>query len=140
MRHIETFIARSGRPARTDGTARTPHPVRTARLAVAAATTALLFTACANAPRVAAPTCARPAPLLGQYDGRAPGYQVHLRAPSESAARELVGRHALKPRSVSSSGEWIALERVSPSVIAQLRCDAAVESIQFDAWLGRLVR
>lgn len=114
--------------------------LRASRLALAVLVTALLSTACANAPRVEAPTCERPAPLLGQYDGRAPGYQVRLRTPSESAARELVSRYELQPRDVSSSGEWISLARVSPTVIARLRCDRAVESVQFDAWLGRLVR
>lgn len=137
MRQIQATTART---ARTAHATRSRRAARTLRLATAALATALLATGCANTPSVATPACPRPAPLLGQYDGRAPGYQVRLRAPSESVARELVRRYELTPRDVSSSGEWIALTRVSPTVIAELRCDAAVESIQFDTWLGRLVR
>lgn len=112
----------------------------TGRLAAALATSAVLSTACANAPRIATPPCERPAPLHGQYDGRAPGYQVRLRDPTEAVAREFVRRHSLEPRDVSSSGEWIALKRIGPDVIAKLRCDAAVESVEFDRNLWRLVR
>lgn len=134
MHQTERFHARAVQAATASGT---PAVTATSTAIVLAA---LVAAGCANVPRTAPPACARPAPLLGQYDGRAAGYQVHLRAPSEAGARELVSRHGLKPRDISSSGEWIALPGVSPTVIAALRCDAAVESVQFDTYLGRLVR
>jgi hypothetical protein len=100
--------------------------------------TVLGIAGCAGTPSVATPACEHPAPLLGQYDGRAPGYQVRLRTPGGAAAREVVARHSLHPRDVSSNGEWIALAGANAKTVAALRCDAAVESVQFDTYLGWL--
>lgn len=107
------------------------------RLALPLLVIAFASAGCAGAPRIAEPPCDRPAPILGQYDGRAPGYQVKLRDP-KLPAREVLSRYGLEPRFVGSGGEWASLDLVAPQKIARLRCDRDVESIQFDVYLSRI--
>jgi hypothetical protein len=107
------------------------------RLALPLLVVAIASAGCAGAPRIAEPPCDRPAPILGQYDGRAPGYQVKLRDP-KLPAREVLSRYGLEPRFVGSGGEWASLDLVAPQKIARLRCDRDVESIQFDVYLSRI--
>jgi hypothetical protein len=100
----------------------------------------LFLPACSAITEAAATTeptalCANPAPLLGQFDPRVPGYIVQLQ-PGVAVQAE-VGRLAAKYGFTPTHVYEFALQgfsaELSPLALASIRCEASVISVEHDA-------
>jgi hypothetical protein len=105
------------------------------RLAVLAA--ALALGACfgpVGPSAVVPPPCPHPAPLLGEYDSRAPGYIVAFVAGVDGAAEtaRLERRY-----DITATYVFLSLDAFSaalhPTVVARLRCEPTVAYVERDA-------
>lgn len=81
------------------------------------------------------PPCRQPAPLDGTYTPAAPGYLVMFR-PGTDATQEvqrLTARYDFAADAVWTSVGGFLSSDLTPSVVARLRCEAAVLLISRDA-------
>ena len=79
------------------------------------------------------PPCSVPAPLLGKFDRRAPGYIIMLRKgffASDEGSR-LALKHGFTPSFVGTRSR-IFSGNFEPTTIAALRCEPSVELIEFN--------
>ncbi len=81
------------------------------------------------------PACANPAPLLGHYDPRVPEYIVLFRAGADatSTARELAQKYGFQLDSVYEATLSGFSAELTPEVVADLRCELVVESVEHDS-------
>jgi hypothetical protein len=82
-----------------------------------------------------APHCQTPAPLLGHYDPRAPGYIIKVKDYQEdfgTALERFQKKYAVKVKIQWASSNMLYV-MPTESQVNQLRCDEAVESIEHDA-------
>jgi len=81
-----------------------------------------------------APACADPAPLLGMYDPRAPGYGVLYYPAIDAVATtaELARRYGFAPRYVYDSLPGFAA-LLSPQAVAGIRCERTVKLVEYDS-------
>ena len=83
--------------------------------------------------RVVAPACADPAPLLGSFDPRTPGYIVVLVDGTnfEASVTALAARHGFRVERVYATihGFFAHLE---PETVAALRCEPQVSYLEHD--------
>jgi hypothetical protein len=82
-----------------------------------------------------APACAKPAPLEGKYDRRAPGYEIELNGTAQDFW-STVGRwereYALRVDSKLYLFNMIQVT-MTPDELARLRCDPAVKFIEHNS-------
>jgi hypothetical protein len=88
------------------------------------------FSGCAHAPNLTQPPCDNPAPLVGTYDARAPGYMILYRD-HDAAHRGAVVYGVPPPRGRSS--KWVYVRELEPELLSRLRCDRTVLEVAFDA-------
>jgi hypothetical protein len=99
-------------------------------------TIALLSTpAYSDDPATVVPPCAKPARLGGKFDG-APGYFVGFKSTTidrRAAAAALAKKYDFQYDRYISMDNFIFIRAISPATIAQLRCEADVEYVEFNA-------
>ena len=78
-----------------------------------------------------APACANPAPLLGKFDPRAPGYLVALVSAKnfEATVATLAARHGFQVEYFYETIHSFAV-RLEPETVAALRCELQVKFIE----------
>ncbi|HRC54817.1 MAG TPA: hypothetical protein PKU97_02790 [Kofleriaceae bacterium] len=83
---------------------------------------------------IAGPSCGAPAPLLGMYDARAPGFIIAVQAGLD--VTQEVGRltqaYGFKTSRVFTSISAFAAE-LTDDQVARLRCDSAIQYVQHDS-------
>ena len=80
-----------------------------------------------------APACAKPAPLVGTYDPRAPGYGIEMKGRAQDFW-PTVGRWEREySLHVDSNQQLFNMIQVTmtPGEVARLRCDPAVKLIEY---------
>jgi hypothetical protein len=81
------------------------------------------------------PACATPAPLLGHFDSRAPGYFIKVRGPAQNfwpTASRLETEYSILVESPLPHFNMLQAA-TSPVEVARLRCDAGVEWVEYNA-------
>jgi hypothetical protein len=110
--------------------------------------TAILFCLALHGCRTAqfdvTPACAKPAPLLGKYDRRAPGYEISINGSVADYWSTLARWDREYSMLVESRQVLFKLIQVTPTPdeVARLRCDPAVKSIEHNGvvLIGAIVR
>jgi hypothetical protein len=79
-------------------------------------------------------SCARPAPLQGQRDPRAPGYIVVFRdgTPARQTAAALGEKYGFKPSQVYEHALSGFAAVLTDAALAGIRCEAAVQYVEHD--------
>ena len=80
------------------------------------------------------PLCERPAPLLGRFDARSPGYIVDLGDGVDAALEtaRLAAKYGFEPRHVYTYVLGGFSAELTPTVVAAIRCEATVNSVEFN--------
>jgi hypothetical protein len=80
------------------------------------------------------PACVNPAPLLGQYDGRAPGYIIDLKDGVDVIVEtdRLATRYNFTPTHVYDAVLGGFSANLTPAAVAGLRCENTVNYIEFN--------
>jgi len=80
------------------------------------------------------PSCIRPAPLVGRFDPRAPGYIVDLSNGVDVAVEtaRLGEKYGFTARWVYTAVLGGFSAELTPQAVAGLRCERTVQSISFD--------
>jgi len=81
------------------------------------------------------PRCAKPAPLFGHFDSRAPGYFIKVRDPAQNfwpTASRLETEYSMQVESRLPRFNMLQVA-TSPVEVARIRCDAAVEWVEYKA-------
>lgn len=91
-----------------------------------------------------APACAKPAPLMGKYDRRAPGYVIELKGTTQDFW-PTVGRWEREYSLHVDSKQYLfnmIQVTMTPGEVARLRCDPAVKFIEHNGvvLIGAIVR
>jgi hypothetical protein len=110
--------------------------------------TAILFClalhGCRTAPIDVTPACAQPAPLLGKYDRRAPGYEIAINGSVADYWSTLARWDHEYSMLVESKQVLFKMIQVTPTPneVARLRCDPAVKFIEHNGvvLIGAIVR
>jgi hypothetical protein len=98
---------------------------------------------CRSVPFDVAPTCSQPAPLLGKYDRRAPGYAIAISGSVPEFWSTLARWDHEYSMQVDSKYSEMNMIQVTPTPaeVARLRCDTAVKFIEHNAVVfGAIVR
>jgi hypothetical protein len=87
-----------------------------------------------DAPQILVPACAAPRPLLGTYDPRAPGYiVVYVTGTNVSLlTRQFAAKYGFEPKFVWEVALLGFASGLSPEAVAGLRCESAVDYIEYD--------
>jgi hypothetical protein len=115
-----------------------------AALGLAAVLFCLALCGCRSLAFDVAPTCAQPAPLLGKYDRRAPGYFIAINGSVPEFWSTLARwDHEYSMRVDSKYSEMNMIQVTSTQAeVARLRCDPAVKFIEHNGvvLIGAIVR
>jgi hypothetical protein len=93
----------------------------------------LTLCGCRTTPLTVAPACAKPAPLVGTYDPRAPGYGIELNGAAQDfwpTVGRLEREYSLHVDSKQYLFNMIQLTS-TPGEVDRLRCDPAVKLIEY---------
>lgn len=80
------------------------------------------------------PSCLNPAPVLGQFDARAPGFIVVFDSGVDASAEaaRLAGLYRFTPRYVYTSALQGFSAELTPATLAAIRCETSVDYAAFD--------
>ena len=96
----------------------------------------VLATGCAAAPEVIPPPCSQPGWLDGKFDPTAPGYIVTLAddvSDVVSVTQELARKYSIElDLTYQSAIKGFGVTALSPSALAELRCDPRVLGVSFN--------
>lgn len=90
--------------------------------------------ACQSALAPTTPRCPSPAPLLGQYDSRAPGYTVVYNASIDADAEttRLAIKYGFTPRHVWSTVLKGFAAALPAETVAALRCEPSILRVSYE--------
>jgi hypothetical protein len=93
-----------------------------------------LAVGCGGSASLLAPQCVSPAPLLGQFNPAAPGYIVlfHDQVNAVAETQRLAATYAFTPKYVYESALKGFAAELAPSVVAALRCEPSVASMEYN--------
>jgi hypothetical protein len=113
-------------------------------LRLAAVLFCLALCSCRSAPFDVTPNCAQPAPLVGKYDHRAPGYGIELKGSVQEFWPTLARWDHEYSLHVDSKLYLLNMIQVTltPAEVGRLRCDPAVKLIEHHGVvsIGAIVR
>jgi hypothetical protein len=108
---------------------------RATLVAIVAAIGTTGLAACDDAIAPDQPQCLKPAPLLGSYDSRAPGYIVQYRDGVDPVAETsaLAAKYQFTPTSVYTVALHGFAALLSAEAVAGVRCERTVLEVEHDA-------
>jgi len=91
---------------------------------------------CARVDPVVAPSCATPAPLLGQTDCVAPGFIVvfHAQVDAQVEAPRLASAYGFQLTHLWTAALEGFSAEMSPQALAAVRCEASVTSVEYNQY------